>query len=361
MGPFKDGMEALGGGDYPRAIRLFDEAIKIDPAFALAYQMRGQANAESGNFGAAEADLTRAIDLDPQVAEAYLQRGRLYLEAMERPRDALADFTRAIELKPDYKEAYFYRAQILRDQDIDLALADLDKAISLDPNYFDPLRARGDIYFYQEKYDLARRDLARAVEGDPGDDYSRFILGAVLGLQGDYAEMERIFSAGIQVNPENLDFYYGRGLAYVAQKKEQPARADLEKVLAVQPEHSGAHYGLGLLAAQAGRYQEAVDQFTLAIADPDALYAWPFFPHDSPYLDRAMAYVQMNDTQAAMNDLNLLVEQRGDWYLPYYRRGQLNKQLGQMEAAAADFNMALDLAPVQEWKTAIQKELDALP
>ena len=50
-------------GQYERAIQDFDETIRLDPQFALAYYLRGVANQALGNDSAADRDFKKASDL----------------------------------------------------------------------------------------------------------------------------------------------------------------------------------------------------------------------------------------------------------------------------------------------------------
>ena len=50
-------------GQYERAIEDCDEAIRLDPLFAHAYQMRGVANQALGNNSAADRDFKEASEL----------------------------------------------------------------------------------------------------------------------------------------------------------------------------------------------------------------------------------------------------------------------------------------------------------
>ena len=63
-------------GRYERAIAEYDEAIRSDPALALAYHNRRVAYATLGEFERAIEDYDESIRLDPQRAEAF--RGRAF-------------------------------------------------------------------------------------------------------------------------------------------------------------------------------------------------------------------------------------------------------------------------------------------
>jgi WD40 repeat protein/tetratricopeptide (TPR) repeat protein len=57
--------EAFDHGDLEKALSDLDQAIQYDPAYSEAYCSRGAINLTRGEFGKADADLSKAIDLAP--------------------------------------------------------------------------------------------------------------------------------------------------------------------------------------------------------------------------------------------------------------------------------------------------------
>ena len=86
--------------EYPRAIEDHDEAIRLDPQFAVAYTNRGNAYQNLREYPRAIEDFNEAIRLDPQLALAYVNRALAYSRLGEDT-DAQHDTERAIELGID--------------------------------------------------------------------------------------------------------------------------------------------------------------------------------------------------------------------------------------------------------------------
>src|SRR5580700_8435230 len=72
---------------------------------AIAYNNRGWAYINKGDYESAIADYDQAIRLKPDYPEAYNGRGIAHDDKAEYDR-AIADYDQAIRLKPDYPEAY---------------------------------------------------------------------------------------------------------------------------------------------------------------------------------------------------------------------------------------------------------------
>ena len=73
---------------------------------------------------------TEAIRLDPSNASTYLNRGMAY-ERINHMQQAIADYSKAIELAPDYAKAYYARGTLLWYLDDDTSIRDLMKAAEL--------------------------------------------------------------------------------------------------------------------------------------------------------------------------------------------------------------------------------------
>jgi len=91
------------GHRYKKAIRLFREALRINPHYAQAHQWLGMALWEEGDVDKAEKELREAIQLKPRLALAHLYLGLVlrskgeYDEAEEEIEQALALDRRLVE------------------------------------------------------------------------------------------------------------------------------------------------------------------------------------------------------------------------------------------------------------------------
>ena len=65
-------------GWYDRAIQDYDEAIRLDPEYALAYNDRGTAYSRKAQPRRAIQDYDKAIRLDPGMTFAYSNRGNAH-------------------------------------------------------------------------------------------------------------------------------------------------------------------------------------------------------------------------------------------------------------------------------------------
>jgi tetratricopeptide (TPR) repeat protein len=90
--------------DYDEAIRLYTDAIALDPNEIRAYWHRSTAYHAKDDFDCEIADLDQTIRLDPTDDIFYLLRGSAYGDKGDYDQ-AIADFEHTLKLDPDYEAA----------------------------------------------------------------------------------------------------------------------------------------------------------------------------------------------------------------------------------------------------------------
>jgi len=99
------GIEYVYKGNLDAAINEYNQAIKLKPDYADAFNSRGIVYYKKGNFDSAIADFSQVIRLKPDNAEAYYDRGVAYGQESNL-NSAIADYTQAVKLEPDYADAH---------------------------------------------------------------------------------------------------------------------------------------------------------------------------------------------------------------------------------------------------------------
>lgn len=117
--------------DPQQALTLLNKAIDADADATVAYNNRGLAHRQLGQFDAALKDFTQAVRLNDNYAEAYSNRGMTYYDKGSYAL-AIAEFEKAIEIRTDYLPAYLNRGLAHFQQDeIPAACADFTRACEL--------------------------------------------------------------------------------------------------------------------------------------------------------------------------------------------------------------------------------------
>ena len=110
---YNRGIAYRNQGKLDRAIEDYDQALKLWPAFADAWNDRGVAYRQRGDYARAIADFDEAIRLKPDDAAAWFNRAGAW-SSLGRLDHAIADFDRVLQLHPADAEALLARGQARR-------------------------------------------------------------------------------------------------------------------------------------------------------------------------------------------------------------------------------------------------------
>ncbi|MGH9768746.1 MAG: protein kinase domain-containing protein [Blastocatellia bacterium] len=171
-----------------KAIESFEEAIKLDDRYALAYAGLADCYCLVSIYGAAppkaimpraKAAALKALEIDEGLAEAHTSLAAALVwfdwdwEASER------EFKRAIELNPHYAVAHHWYGSVLLSAQarFDEALGSEMRALELEPLSLVVNSNLGFICYQAGRFDEAIERLQRTLEMDDNFVYARFHLG----------------------------------------------------------------------------------------------------------------------------------------------------------------------------------------
>jgi serine/threonine-protein kinase len=178
---------------WNNAIRYYEEALRLDPNYALAYCGLADNYAYMGSVVMPEKEAIakekefaqKALELDPELAEAHMSLA-LVLVADFDWRNGLKEFDRALELNPNLAFAYELQSWTLNGLGrFDEAIAKTRKAVELDPlNPFFQMS----LSFYQywaRQYDAAIAQARKTLAMDPNSAISHVLLGLSFLKKGE--------------------------------------------------------------------------------------------------------------------------------------------------------------------------------
>ena len=326
-----------------KAVPLFEQAIKLDPTFALAFADLSTVESwiyhsidptaawrEKARFNADE-----ALRLQPDLPEGHLALGFSYYYGDRDYGRALAEFEIARRGLPNDAQAYFAIGAIQRRQGKWAeSTANFEKAATLDPKNTNVLINLCFSYMALRNFETADKMLDRAIAASPQSFQARALKGFMAVLwKGDFSAAEKAFSS---VPPENdesglttwgrawiltlqrkfpvalqlLERFHGEtmystttapypkafaeGLIYLLQGDKTKARTEFEsarlvseKLLREAPGDAARHAQHGLILAALGQKQEAIAEGKRAVEllpeSQDAL--------DGPRVTEALAQI----------------------------------------------------------------------
>ena len=226
---FIQGVDKQNKGDNQGAIIAYNEAIRLNPNLAEAYNNRGIVRKELGDKPGAIADYNQAIKFNPNLALAYYNRGIVRKELGDKP-GAIDDYNLAIKFNPNYAEPYYNRGIVRKDLgDKQGAIDDFNQAIKINPNDADAYYNRGIVRKELGDKQGAIDDYTLAIKFNPNyaDAYNN--RGNARSALGDKQGAITDFNQAININPKLAEPYYNRGNARLALGDKQGAISDLQQ------------------------------------------------------------------------------------------------------------------------------------
>ena len=230
---------------YDEAITHYTKAIELKPDLAEAYNNRGNAYADQGDFDSAISDYNIVIQLNPNYAEAYSNRGAAYYKKGDFD-SAISDYNAAIQLNPNYAEAYYNRgAAYYKKGDFDSAISDYNAAIQLNPNYAEAHYNRGAAYASKGDFDSVISDCNAAIQLNPNYAEAYSNRGAAYASKGDFDSVISDCNAAIQLNPNYAEAYSNRSAAYASKGDFDSVISDCNTAIQLNPNYAEAYYNRG--------------------------------------------------------------------------------------------------------------------
>ena len=181
-----------------KSIDLFQQAIRADPNYALAYTGLADTYNVIPSYGditskqaqaMADAASRKAVELDDSLPEAHASRA-FTLVNMYRFAESEPEFRRALELNPNYATThYFYAFGCLAPTNrIEQALAEFNTALSLDPLSSIVNANYAVILMEARRYPESLAQFQKVLERDPNFLPGRYKLSMLYATMGQFPE-----------------------------------------------------------------------------------------------------------------------------------------------------------------------------
>jgi adenylate cyclase len=222
-------MYSMSRQDYRHAIRMYQQAIDLDPKYALAYA--GMADAYAHLFRYAEATpenaakaveaSKKAIELDPDSAEAHASRG-LSLFISEEYEAAHQEFQEAIRLNPKLWEAHYYSGLARSSKgDFQAAVGHYQNAMAVNPaDYQAPLFMAQAFASLGRKHDEMKVRVAalsvieRHLRMNPHDTRALYVCAQNLCCVGEFEKGRELAERALGQNSEEPVVLYNVACFY---------------------------------------------------------------------------------------------------------------------------------------------------
>jgi len=213
----KDGIE--------RSIESYQQAIALDPKFALAYARIAEAynQVPSYPYGSpneaipkAKAAAQQALQIDPTLAEAHTALANSLVVYDWNQVEAEREFKRAIELDPNSSAAHFRYGQLYLAPrgEFDEGIAEIKRGLDTEPLDINMGATLSWAYLVARQNDKAFEQAKKVYELEPGRPLVSWNLGWVYISKGMYTEAIDLCEKSFQSDPTNQRMLWNAGFAY---------------------------------------------------------------------------------------------------------------------------------------------------
>jgi serine/threonine protein kinase/tetratricopeptide (TPR) repeat protein len=359
---FQIGRERLDNIDPEKAAEYFEQALKIDPNFAIAYYELSNAYSTSAKYNAAREALMKAMELSGRAPE----KDRLKIEASyarleERdPAKTTAIYKEIVKRYPDDKRSRFEFGNFLFNQNkFAEAVTTLQESLRLDPEYGSAFNLLGVVYVKLGEFEKAVQAIKKYVAVTPGEPNPWDTLGWVYVEMGKVEEAMASYKETLRIQP---DFDISNmALSYLYAFKENYSEAldsiDRYLSLNLSPERrADGHAWKGFCLYWLGRFSESLEVYNQA-EDASRTGDWNF--EGALFALRFNLYFDQGEFEAARQSMerwvDYYVEKRpkrkvGNTTIGDFFQGLCDVKEGRLDSARAKLDgMESALKDVSGW------------
>ena len=268
----------LTRAETEKGIVYFQQAIELDPNYALAYvglvqsylPMALTSGAPSWEVipKAKEAAL-RAVEIDETLADSHVALGFIHFFYDWDWQAAENQYGRALELDPNNADAHFGYAHLLSNTGRhEQAIAEIKVSRELDPLFLRTGALEGQILFFAGKYDEALDRLNKTIDLNPNFWLSYLFISRVYTEKGMHAEaVAAAKKAGELSGNSQSDAY--RAYALARWGKLEEARSILDELLKSAAARYVPPYNFAVVYNALGESDKALDYLEKGFADKD--------------------------------------------------------------------------------------------
>ena len=250
-----------------KGLEYFQQAIQLDPDYALAYCGAADTYGVLGLNGflpakeaypKARAAALKALELDESLAEAHVSLAKVLFEYDWNWRAGEKEYQRAIELNPSYATAHHWYAVALaclgRDKE---AIREIELARRLDPLSVMINANVGTMLYVSRQYDRAIVELRRAIELEPSNFEAYYYLSQTYAQKGMNQEAIAAAQQAVSLERDNPELAALLAHTYAVTGHRGEALKILGKLKELSKRKYFSPYLLAMIYAGLGDKEEA--------------------------------------------------------------------------------------------------------
>ena len=336
-------------GHTEGTIRLYQRVIEVEPTHAQAHLALGDALYTGGDTTTAVQHYQQALSLTPSLKEAFYEPLVPYFAGLMSPDEAMQLLEKAMLVLPDDPRSHFYAGTLESDAgNTEKAIERYEKTIEIiesDPNHqqlelllgdFNDIYLKlGELYHEQGDLDTAVTYFKRALALNP-ELADQFIEQGTRALETEnYQEAIEALNTQLLLFPEDINAAYLLGQSYEANGDTDNALIFYKRTITLDPQRPDVLFKMVYIYRNSEAHQEAIEalQKIIAIA-PDTT--------EAHYL-LAMSSLIVGQSDAALSAFLATVQLAPENVSAYYHAAILFEQKGEIDNAISHYEKTISL------------------
>jgi TolB-like protein/Flp pilus assembly protein TadD len=282
-----------------RAVGYFEQAIKLDPNFALAYARIAETYGSmpaypylspKEAFPKAKSAALRALEIDPTLSEAHTFLAYCLAIYDWNWAEAERSFKRAIELDPNNSAAHFRYGQIylMPTGRFDEGIAEIKRGLDLEPLDMNMGGTLASAYFFAGRNDQALEQARKTHEIEPGHPIGRWILSQAYLVKEMYTDAIAHNENWLLTEPANQFALRDAGIAYAKTGRRDKAEEMIRRFREIEKAQYVPTSRIACIYAALGDMDKGFAELTNGFEARDwELYRSNVEPYMYPFRDDA--------------------------------------------------------------------------
>lgn len=260
------GAIAHARGRHAEALVLFDKALAVNPAMAMAHFNRANALETLARTDDAAAAYRKSIELRPDFAGAHLNLGAL-LHGSGALSEAAAVFRTMAKTFPQEPAAHYNLGRTLIDAgDRAGGEAALREVLNLAPTHVDALVCLARSHAESGRLTEAIAQMTRAVAAAPDVAQYHSVLGNWQAQLARFDDALRVHEQACERAPGDAKVLTNFGAALLQAGRAQDAESVLRRAIAADGLFADAHLNLALVLDELGRTKDGINAIEMALS-----------------------------------------------------------------------------------------------
>jgi len=256
--------------DANRGIEYFQQALSLDPNFALAYTGLADCQILLGDVGVqaippketflqGQGSAARALELDDALAEAHGTLGHVSMHLFDWPR-AEKELRRALELNPNIAQACLWQAYYLAfTGQFEDSIASINCALQLDPLALPVNTSAAELLYFAGRFDESMNQFHKSIEMDVHYSMAHLELARVYEHREMYDAALAEFAKARELSQDSPESLASLAHCYAVSGATTEAKKLLHELTEISERRYVSSYDLALIHSGLGQKEKCFE------------------------------------------------------------------------------------------------------